>query len=51
MVVRGVSRRKQIVSPSRFLWSSPTAGVISHEVKGLVWRDTRNFCLQISHVS
>ena len=51
MVVRGVRRRKQTVSPTRFLWSSPTAGVSSQLVKGRQWRDTRNFSLQISHVS
>ena len=51
MVVSGVRRRKQTVSPRRFLWSSPTAGVRSQEVKGLVCLLTRNFSLQISQVS
>ena len=43
MVVRGVSKMKQTVSPTRFLWSSPTAGVRSQLEKGLEWRDTRYF--------
>ena len=39
-----VSEKVPLVIPHQF---------ISQEVnmKGLMWRDTRNFCFQISHVS
>ena len=51
MVVSGVSSMKQTVSPMRFLWSSPTAGVSSQLEKGREWRDTLYFCWHSSQVS
>merc|ERR1719427_1539317 len=51
MPARGVRSKKQTPSPTRFLWSSPTAGSHSQLLKGRGWRDMMYFCLHSSHVS